>query len=306
MTRLSPKIKPGLARKLSLQPSVLSFHHDPLLSSALASLGLVQEVGHPTNDELLRHMKDPFSGQEVKKLQAEMVTHQGKIGVRIEGDGPLHCDHPHLSRIMDFENTRSDQMVFFPSDIAHHLAAQGIEVVIYRPWAENSVLTEVDPNQSFYMTNLWEIQNNDALSMAKLLAKRQLVFLGTHDLVAHVAGASREAWDFLEALAQDLIPELDLEPGFHQSLPHLLLTYLIGVVLDDLAQPRNDRETGRLRAIGLLREKLRWAKAEVPPQEAHWEIPPEFSAAVETTRTNTHLFPQALNTLMTASQKKVG
>ncbi len=91
------------------------------------------------------------------------------------------------------------QCVIFPESVAKIAALHDVELVVVREWAINTIFGGFDRTKLFYETNAWELVHNDSLRYCELLAARQIAFIGTHDLGAHVADIARPAIDALAA-----------------------------------------------------------------------------------------------------------
>jgi hypothetical protein len=223
-----------------------SFSHgtDLEFSSLLVSYGMAREIG-TVNDELARFVFDAGSGQMVPRdsLRATVVRFRGKYGICIESGvsrrleirvrGIRDLCHPTLSENADATYHR---LVIFPEVVVRVAALQNIELVVIRPWAVNSVFG--DTGKGLYETNFWELENNDGVVFASLLARRQLAFIGTHDLVAHIANLRGDVWPALARNATNVRRAIDIYlANVTPSISDLVLPYTAGVILDDLAQP---------------------------------------------------------------------
>ncbi len=252
---MTPKDVRVLRGKLARGPEILSFRHEPELAALVASLGICREVG-TINDEMARFVFDGETGELVnrKKIKAQLVRYHGTVGVKLWAEGYPSLElrfrglqallHPRFS----FDSHgRLFQCVFFPQSIARILEHDEAELVLVRPWGMNTIFGGFDPSKHYYQTNMWELENNDTLRFADLLAHRKIPFLGTHDLVAHIAGVKASAWPTL-TLAAAQVHEA-LENYFRSikvpTIASLVLPYTVGVLLDDLAQPPNYDSVGR-------------------------------------------------------------
>ncbi len=135
-------------------------------------------------------------------------------------------------------------------------------------------------------TNLWELDQNDALRFAKLAANRQVACLGTHDLVAHLAGLTSAQADTLARVATRV--EIALEQYFRNAKERnrtsLVIPYLIGVLLDDLAQPVH---FGSIKHQFMLEQLITLLEQNViSPNESRslLKFPKDFGGLIEFTR----------------------
>lgn len=236
-----------LRREFQKLPDVIEFAKIPKLASQITSLGISKEVGGP-NDELARFIFDVASGKLIERasLKSEILEWKGLTGVRIwsqqstrlEIRTPGFKDLLHPSFSFNDDGTIK-QLVLFPELISKIAKTQGIETVIVKRWAGNTIFGGFDSTKGFYQTNFWELENNDSLLFADLTRNGQVAFLGTHDLIAHICGIKRESWTLLKKQAQLVYTEIKsyFEGAEKPSVASMILPYTIGVVLDDLAQP---------------------------------------------------------------------
>lgn len=286
--QMTPERLADLRGSLARLPEVVSFQEEPKLAAWIASLGLQREFG-TINDEMARFVFNAESGLPIPRehLKSELVEYQGTIGVRLWAPGHDRLDlrfkgirallHPRFSFR---EDGSLFQCVFFPASIAAILALEGTDLVLVRQWGMNTLFGGFDPAKHYYQTNFWELENNDTLRFAKLIENRRIPFLGTHDLVAHIAGVRQEAWAGLTRTARQVREALE---GYFReirvpTIASLVIPYTVGVLLDDLAQPPNYDAPGR---HILIEEGLRAIEARsIDPAEPR--ILTRFPAAYET------------------------
>lgn len=88
-------------------------------------------------------------------------------------------------------------------------------------------------------TNTTELSNNYAQIQVKMLTNKQIAFMGTHDLVDHLLDGNSKAMitnnNFFTDIQNVFIKNFNTSLKKNNS--KLILSYLIGVLLDDLAQP---------------------------------------------------------------------
>lgn len=288
--QLNAQMKNSLKALVELRESEFNFIDHPQLAGFVASLGIHQEVG-TLNDELHRHIYNKVTNgnPSLESMQSEIVSYKGRLGVRVfssESEN-LHIDNPQIVHLMHPEfsrNARGDihQLVFFPQTISEIIALQEVELIIVKDWALNTVFGGFSSDKNFYVTNEWEIRQNDGLRMARLMTQKKLAFFGTHDLTAHVAGTDGHEWKKLSSLAKDLIPTLS--SGNQNAITHLIIPYIIGVLLDDLAQPNHYSCQQRLATIGYLSRLQSWAKNKIPALKNFHHFPKSFSSLIEDPR----------------------
>ena len=249
------KDKEHLRSELLKQKSVFSILENPKLGVMLASLGVQQEVG-TINDQLSRYLFDKITEKQIPTecLKSELIEYNGHIGVRIWADGFDSFDlrirglRALLNPKLSFDNDGNiNQLVLFPESIAKINRLEKADLVIVKEWALNTIFGGFDPKKRFYETNSWELVENDALRYTQLLENRQIAFVGTHDLAAHISGLHDEALTELQALGATTRKRFAKYFGEMKkpSVCSLVLPYAAGVLLDDLAQPGNYGALGR-------------------------------------------------------------
>ncbi len=273
--RFSAEALDGLRRELADRPEVTPFTERPELAERLACVGIAREVGTP-NDELARFIFDAESGRVVERssLRSEFVEWRGNIGVRVWSVESSRLElrarwtedflHPTLSENAD-GTLRG--LFIFPKLIAEVTALQGVALVIVKSWAMNSIFGGFDPAKEYYQTNFWELENNDSFLFAKLLRDDRLALIGTHDLIAHVAGVRRARWNLVRAQADRAHRAIEafFAGGKSPTIASLILPYTIGVVLDDLAQPPSYGSASHGLVLEVLLEELE--RRRIPPGE---------------------------------------
>jgi hypothetical protein len=299
----------GLRREIALLEEVTPFSACPTLAERVASIGIAREVG-TINDELARFIFDSESGEPVAtaSLFAEFVEWNGNVGVKIQSRqssrlelrarGFTEVTHPSFSYN---EDGTIHSLLLFPGLIAKIAALEGVELVLVKSWALNSIFGGFDPSKAYYQTNFWELENNDSLLFANLVRNGRLALLGTHDLIAHVAGVRREAWQSLQVSAERVYGSIRryFARTASPSVASLVLPYTIGVVLDDLAQPPTYGSRSHLLALELLLAEL--DQNAIPPHlpTVLTKFPPQFAKIIEASR-DSDVSPQAMKELVTA------
>jgi hypothetical protein len=283
-----------LRREIDQLKEVTPFSVHPNLAERVASIGIAREVG-TINDELARFIFDAERGEVVdpSSLWSEFVEWNGNVGVKIQSRhskrleirarGFLEVTHPSFSYNQD---GTIHSLIIFPRLVAKIAALEGVELVLVKSWALNSVFGGFDPSKAYYQTNFWELENNDSLLFADLVRQGRLALLGTHDLIAHVAGVRREAWKKLRVDAERVYQAI--RRYFIQisspSVASLVLPYTIGVVLDDLAQPPTYGSRSHMRTLDLLLGEL--DRNSIPPHlpTVLTKFPPQFEKIIEASR----------------------
>jgi hypothetical protein len=285
-----------LRKKLESSDEIVRFADEPVLAEKVASLGLHREVG-TVNDEFARFLFDADRGEVVRResLKAEFVEWKSLFGVRIHSDDSARIEirsrwfpetlHPTFGRNTD---GTFREFFIFPRLVARIAALEGVDLVLVKTWAMNSIFGGFDPSKAYYQTNYWELENNDSLVFADLLRHHRLAFLGTHDLIAHIAGVRRSKWDSLRIQAESVYREISnyYSKAARPSIASLVLPYTIGVVLDDLAQPPTYGSSSHSMVLDALLGELR--KMSVPPDSPTLlsSFPPAFSSIIEASRSS--------------------
>jgi hypothetical protein len=245
--KLTDAEQASLKARLSQLDDTFPFHHDPEFASTVAAVGMQREVG-THNDDIARFLFDHKSGELIdrKSLRVQLVRYRNNVGVKIWSTmtdaievrfkGFTEYINPQFSYDAD---GRLKQLVIFPQSVCQILALHGVEAVIVKPWAMNTIFGGFNPQDNFYQTNMWELANNDTVRFSELVAARQVPFLGTHDFIAHIVGTDGARWQTLAPRGDEVHKTLQhyFAGVMHPSLPALILPYVAGVLLDDLAQP---------------------------------------------------------------------
>lgn len=261
-----------LRRRFEKLEEVTPFEEDIDLAARIASYGMFREVG-TVNDELARFIFDADSKRPVRlqSLKAELIQWNGLSGLRIYSTDTRRMElrtrgfydvvHPLLSVNADGS---LHSLFIFPQIVAKIAKSQGVDLVLVKSWGRNSIFGGFDPSQGYYQTNFWELQNNDALKFADLVRRGSLAFLGTHDLIAHIAAVDSGQWPSLKENAEKVYQAIlaYFRSVKNPSVSALILPYTIGVVLDDLAQPPSYGSKSHIAVLGLLLAKL--ARNEIP------------------------------------------
>ncbi len=291
---LNPKEIEVLRKKFEALQEVTLFTENLKFASQIASYGMWREIG-TVNDELARFVFDANNNQPVVSLKGELVQWNGLNGLKIYSAETARLElrlagfnemvHPTLAK----NNDGTFQALYiFPEIIQQISAKQGVELVLVKTWGNNSIFGGFDPSKGYYQTNIWEIQNNDVFQFTRLLTNGQIAFLGTHDLIAHIAGIKRSEWLELKKTAQTVLSALSnyFQNISRPSLASLILPYTIGVVLDDLAQPPSYSSQSHLAVLSALLDHLE--KKEILPKSPVQllKFPTSFQKIIELSRTS--------------------
>jgi|GEM_PF-4706055 len=284
-----------LRRRFMKLAEITTLGADIKLASRIASYGIFREIG-TVNDELARFIFDVPRAQPVRleSLKAELVEWNGLFGLRVfsldshqlelRTKGFYEVVHPEISKN---EDGTLHSLFIFPEIINKIAQNEGVELVLVKSWGANSIFGGFDPSKGYYQTNFWEIENNDALKFADLVRQRKIAFMGTHDLVAHIAGIDRNHWPLLAKNAERVFQAIH---SYFQSAPKpsvsaLILPYTIGVVLDDLAQPPSYSSNHHLAVLDELLRKI--SRNEIPANlpTLLTQFPMSFQKIIDLSRT---------------------
>lgn len=237
---LSDKARLKLEELVRQCPSVFSFAENRPLAATLSSIGLIAEMGGPL-DRLSVHFEggSPWKG--------ELVVWGNEVGARLWREEAEELK-PLTEGLAQFLHPfsvdpkgRLSHLIIFPALVADQFRKVGLELVIVRDWILNSGLkSDRSKAVEYTKSNLWEITENLSHTHASLIHRRKLPFFGTHDLADHLMGADCKGLDLSQALTEKVLEKFEMifEGGMAPSFYSLIISYLIGLALDDLAQPR--------------------------------------------------------------------
>ncbi|NUM60132.1 MAG: hypothetical protein HUU56_15975 [Bdellovibrionaceae bacterium] len=274
---------------------VTSFKSNIELCSKIASYGIFREIG-TVNDELARFIFDVKTAKPIglKSLKAELVEWKGLFGLRIfssdsdrlelRAKGFYELIHPSLSRNDD---GTFHSLFIFPEIINKIAQSEGIELVLVKTWGSNSIFGGFDPSKGYYQTNFWEIENNDTIIFSDLIRKGKVAFMGTHDLIAHIAGVDKKHLPHLKQLADSVYNSIYsyFKSTSKPSISALIIPYTMGVVLDDLAQPPSYSSKSH---IAILTELIRRISCNEIPANLPTvliQFPKSFQKVIDLSRT---------------------
>lgn len=236
---VSEKLKLGLITKLRAKPQIFSYDSDPMLASLTCALGLQFEIGKPDWDRLSSAFGIGLN--ENNPWQTQIVTFNDQIGVRLwQPDSteltPRHTDFTHILHPLSMDASgRLSQLVIFPNQVSEkYKKNRGLELVIVRDWALTSFLNQGEVH--YLVANRWEIENNTAKIQAEIMTHGQVAFSGTHDLVDHLIGGDVKGFHQRYELYSRINSIYKNFPSPAKNLS-LVISYIVGVILDDMAQP---------------------------------------------------------------------
>jgi hypothetical protein len=277
----------------SQRNEVIPMGDDYSYSSLLTSLAVIKEVG-TINDELARFLFDKETGQLVPltAIKGTLIKYQGGYGVEInvENSNSLEIRALGLRELLHpdsfGEHGVLERLILYPEVICKVLASKGITATIMKPWAMNILFNGFDPSKEYYQTNYWELVENDTIRFCKMITSNELVFLGTHDLIAHISGANEESWKNLVKTATEVLEVLTkyFSAGGKPNLASLILSYTAGVILDDLAQPPSYDSESHLNVLHGILDIIE--ANQIPPEKKGvlLRFPSRFEKVIELSR----------------------
>ncbi|NRA67480.1 MAG: hypothetical protein HRU19_23570 [Pseudobacteriovorax sp.] len=239
--KIDQDVKGALLQRLKGRSDFISFQKEPQLASLCCCLGLDFEIGRPDYDRLsaLVGLAEP---NKLVSWSTEFVESGGEIGIIMTppNSETLLPQHPDLSNILDRKsmNTQGqiNRLVIFPHLVANHYYSKGLDLGILPEW----MLSLLDPSydSSYFVANLDEANNNIVDSQLNLLTSKRLVFSGTHDISDHLIGFHTRGLNANHSFFLSVQKRLNaIDPASKQNASYYLLSYLVAVLLDDLAQP---------------------------------------------------------------------
>ncbi len=285
----------ALRKKFNALSEVTSFSLDIQFASQIASYGMLREIG-TVNDELARFIFDANIGNVVRllSLKAEIVKWKNQFGLRIWSTDTqnLELRTPGFYDVVHPVFSKSDKgelhsLFIFPEIINEISRASGVELVLVKSWGNNSIFGGFDPSKGYYQTNIWELENNDALKFSDLVRQGKIAFMGTHDLIAHIAGVNRLHWPLLKKKSGEVYDAIStyFNSAAKPSLASLILPYTIGVVLDDLAQPPSYSSKNHLAVLDKLLLGIQQNQIPAGISTLLTEFPNSFQEIINLSRT---------------------
>ncbi|MES2855430.1 MAG: hypothetical protein V4692_06195 [Bdellovibrionota bacterium] len=286
-------MKQTLAKKLAGKPEIFSVKSDPLLSSLIFCLGVSFEIGRPGWDRLSETLgkleSSPTAGRN--PWNSEIVTLGGKIGLRLWIPGfeefqPMHVDFKDILHPASLDaNGRLSQIVIFPEDVAANYARRGFELVIVRDWVLNSGLSTRDSALNYLVTNRWEAETNSARLQTKLMSNRQVAFSGTHDLADHLLASDIEGFAASEEMYRRIAETYEnVFSNGSSGNSCLIASYLVGLLLDDLAQPKWYRSRSHMHVLSKAVALVETFSERFAEETGELELPPSFNPLIELIR----------------------
>jgi len=244
--KVTPDVAAGVLSKIKKEKDIFSFVENPLLASLITCMGLQAELGNKQYDRLSVALGVDLEGYNVNPWKTEIISYRNKIGIRMwmEGKREIYPDHPDFINILDgmslSKSGELNQIIIFPEDVADRYREKGLNLVIVKPWVLSSFLSKQQDRVNYFKTNSWEIELNSAKLQTQMMSVGQVAFSGTHDLVDHLLGGTGEGLKDRKSLYEHF--HFEYQEIFNENRNvkkiELVTSYLIGVLLDDLAQPK--------------------------------------------------------------------
>lgn len=244
---ITSEMKSNLRMVLQKQPAIFSFSEQPALASLIACLGLQFEMGRSGWDRLSVPLGIELQDYRQNPWHSKIITVDEQIGIcfwipkRIEFF-PRHADFAEILHPLSLDQKgKLSQIVIFPNQVAQKYARRGLDLVIVKDWVLSSFLAEGFEERpvNYFHVNAHEIASNSARWQAQLLAKNQVAFSGTHDVADHLLGGGsngfRDKSEFYQRV-QSIYEFIFSKSSSEKS--SLIVSYILGVLLDDMAQPQ--------------------------------------------------------------------
>lgn len=262
-----------LKEMLSLQPEVFSLGEEPFLGSLLTCLGLQFEMKSQSMNRL-----GPYFGisSEVP-WESEIISEKGNIGIRlwVEGVNQLLPQNKDFFQILDASSINSSgdisELVIFPFNIYEIFKKKNMDLVIVRDWVLDTFLCPEEQRVNYLLVNSHEIETRSSMIHTQLLAERRFPLSGTHDIVDHLIDFDNDGFN-------ENLPVIQYANKVFKSLStenlnpmQLITSYLVGVIVDDLAQPKWYRSEKHLNLATILLKELKNLKspADMPLELTH-------------------------------------
>ena len=125
------------------------------------------------------------------------------------------------------------------------------------------------------------------MKFSDLIRQGKLAFMGTHDLIAHIAGISSTHWPLLKKKADEVYSAIFnyFNSAAKPSVASLVLPYTIGVVLDDLAQPPSYSSKNHLAVLDELLLSINRNRIPAEMKTLLTEFPKSFQNIINLSRT---------------------
>jgi hypothetical protein len=242
------KIRGPLRRKLLSSAEIITYDADPSLASLCTSIALKFELGRSEYDRL-----SSFWGVDIRTClqspyQIEVILDdQYGFGIRLRlaDSMPFKPRSSELKSIIAPQSLDEaghlSQLIIFPAMVARQYRNLGFQLVIVRDWILQTALSESeDLPLNYLVANEWEMENSIAIMQAMLMKNCQIPFFGTHDIVDHLFGAKMNGYLKSRDLVNRCLEVFDdaRNPSETLSRKYKTMSYLLGVILDDLAQPK--------------------------------------------------------------------
>jgi hypothetical protein len=270
------------------ESATIPFFSDFLKSTLIMSHALNLEIGG-LNDNLARHFIFTETAEKIGTLDlsSELMFDGNQFAVKFRHRSNLLISLK-AEGLKKFCRPFEDGFLIPPGAIAKAISEQGVEPVFVKDWLVNSIFSDFDPRVSDYREKMWELVNNDSLTYAKLVAKKQMVFQSLHDIVEHSIGISSAGWSSASIIAKKI--ETELDQYFHGkgkgSISSHIVPFVIGVLLDDLTQSPSYACADRTLVIEELLRSLKTMGLSPFEPKILKKFPPAIELVLKTARTS--------------------
>ena len=246
--------KTALSEALQKSPPFVSFKENGPLASLCFCIALQRELEDPRMDRL-SHFFGVRPSPGVWNTKIHLSKGEWAISGRLKSQQTFEFRHPDLAMLLGpgtiILPDGPVKWTIIPSMVAGKVAKKRIELGIVRDWFLDSVLHSTK-NNMYLITNELELHSLYGKTQANIMRRGQLAFQGTHDIVDHLFGLNADRYlgqKPLYELCYSSIKNAGLScEGRANSLPlpeakkirlhYKMVVYTMGVLLDDLAQPR--------------------------------------------------------------------
>ncbi|MBT4763263.1 MAG: hypothetical protein HOO06_16330 [Bdellovibrionaceae bacterium] len=272
-----------LREMLKAKPQVFSLEEEPVLGPLLTCLGLQFELKNKCLNRLNPYFEVPCE----TNWQSEIFSEDGNIGIRLWVEGvtqlmPKNKDFAYILDASSFDkNGILNELVIFPLNVYEHFRQMGMELVIVKDWVLDTFLCSEEDRVNYLIVNSHEVKSKTAMIHTSLVAERKFPFSGTHDIVDHLIAFNEEGFQQnlpIIKKANRVFAEIKDD---HLSSMQLVVSYLVGVIVDDLAQPRWFGSNKHINLADILLDNLKSLKNSA---EISLELPPWANLLIEQLR----------------------
>lgn len=292
---VTPMMKEQLRSVLEKQDAIFSYQSEPWLASLLTCMGIQFEMGKPEWDRLSVPLGIEISSLNKNPWHSKIIIYEEQIGIclwipEVKELTPRHPDFKYILHPLSLdEHGKLSRVVIFPNQVAQNYSERGLDLVIVKDWVLSSFLSNTNDDQmavNYLKANPHEIITNSAKLQSRLMARNQLAFSGTHDLVDHLLDGSAQGFSKNFEFYQRVLAIYDfMFTATEAKKSTLIVSYILGVLLDDMAQPKWYNSEMHL---SFAQKTLNWLTEieKLPDQTKQLVLPQSFSKFMHTLREN--------------------